>query len=105
MHVCVLIINHTQQLIIFGGAPFCHHMICHLSSKDLNQTSLENMFVCIFADFEAFRFCVVFSVAMFLLVAKFVLGENVGREASFWGQLIPQRAISCGLCLNDFQKS
>ena len=79
--------HHQPYTIIhhLGGAPFCHHMICHLTSKDLNQTSLENMFVCIFANFEAFRFCVVFGVAMFLLVAKFVLGESVGREASFWG--------------------
>jgi hypothetical protein len=60
------------------------------------------MFVCIFADFEAFRFCVVSSVAIFLLVAKFVLGESVGREASFWGQLIPQSRMA-GTSYNRMQ--
>ena len=42
------------------------------------------------------------SVAIFLLVAKFVLGESVDREASFWGQLIPQSRMA-GTSYNRMQ--
>ena len=79
--------HHQPYTIIhhLGGRLFVTTWSAICLSKDLYQASLENMFVCIFADFEAFRFCVVSSVAIFLLAAKFVLGESVGREASFGG--------------------